>query len=60
MAGAPDAVDTWDTGVDTGLLKMIGERSVATPESFVRTRAHPRIFNSHLELGPIQECLISM
>uniref|UniRef100_A0A2H1WDJ0 SFRICE_023450 n=1 Tax=Spodoptera frugiperda TaxID=7108 RepID=A0A2H1WDJ0_SPOFR len=31
---APNAVETWDTGVDTGLLQMVGHASVAYPDDF--------------------------
>lgn len=35
MQAAPNAVETWDTGVDTGLLQVVGHASVSLPDNFV-------------------------
>lgn len=35
MSAAPKAVETWDTGVDAGILKLVGQASVTTPTDFV-------------------------
>lgn len=35
MTAAPQAVETWDTGVNTELLKQIGIASVTAPPGFV-------------------------
>lgn len=40
MGGAPHAVETWDTGVDAGLLKLVGRASVITPGDFVSILFH--------------------
>ncbi|KAH9636118.1 hypothetical protein HF086_008418 [Spodoptera exigua] len=42
---APNAVETWDTGVDTGLLQMVGHASVAYPDDF---NIHPHLAKTHV------------
>ncbi|KAG6444980.1 hypothetical protein O3G_MSEX003656 [Manduca sexta] len=46
MYFAPQAVETWDTGVDAGLLKTIGQASVNTPEAF---NIHPHLAKTHVK-----------
>lgn len=40
---ASSNVTTWDTGVDYGLLRYIGERSVSIPKDFVIIGANKSI-----------------
>lgn len=35
---APNAITTWNTGVETDLLEYIGQKSVSVPENFVGRR----------------------
>lgn len=35
MSAAPRAVELWDTGVDTEILKQVGRASVIVPDDFV-------------------------
>ncbi|XP_050562877.1 probable 2-oxoglutarate dehydrogenase E1 component DHKTD1 homolog, mitochondrial [Spodoptera frugiperda] len=51
---APNAVETWDTGVDTGLLQMVGHASVAYPDDF---NIHPHLAKTHVRsrLGKLAE-----
>jgi hypothetical protein len=35
MKQAPKRVESWETGMDTGLLKFVGAASVKVPEGFV-------------------------
>ncbi|XP_073952200.1 probable 2-oxoadipate dehydrogenase complex component E1 homolog [Choristoneura fumiferana] len=46
MGGAPHAVETWDTGVDAGLLKLVGRASVITPSDF---NVHPHLAKTHVK-----------
>ncbi|CAG9135977.1 unnamed protein product [Plutella xylostella] len=46
MGPAPHAVETWDTGVDTGLLKMVGLKSVTVPDDF---NIHPHLAKTHVK-----------
>ncbi|KAJ8724298.1 hypothetical protein PYW08_015772 [Mythimna loreyi] len=45
MQAAPNAVETWDTGVDTGLLKVVGNASVSIPDGF---NVHPHLAKTHV------------
>ncbi|XP_011402465.1 PREDICTED: probable 2-oxoglutarate dehydrogenase E1 component DHKTD1, mitochondrial [Amphimedon queenslandica] len=42
---AASGISEWDTGLDIGLLKYIGERSVAVPKGM---RVHDRLQSSHI------------
>ncbi|XP_052754549.1 probable 2-oxoglutarate dehydrogenase E1 component DHKTD1 homolog, mitochondrial [Galleria mellonella] len=46
MTAAPFAVETWDTGVDEGLLKMVGQASVQTPADF---NIHTHLARTHVK-----------
>ncbi|XP_059058511.1 probable 2-oxoglutarate dehydrogenase E1 component DHKTD1 homolog, mitochondrial [Achroia grisella] len=46
MTAAPYAVETWDTGVDEGLLKTIGQASVRTPADF---NIHTHLAKTHVK-----------
>ncbi|KOB72871.1 2-oxoglutarate dehydrogenase, partial [Operophtera brumata] len=46
MAAAPKSVETWDTGVDVGMLKTIGQASVRTPSEF---NVHPHLAKTHVK-----------
>ncbi|XP_063893768.1 probable 2-oxoglutarate dehydrogenase E1 component DHKTD1 homolog, mitochondrial [Helicoverpa armigera] len=54
MQAAPHAVETWDTGVDTGLLKVVGQASVTVPDDF---NIHPHLSKTHVRnrLGKLAE-----
>ncbi|XP_014250511.1 probable 2-oxoglutarate dehydrogenase E1 component DHKTD1, mitochondrial [Cimex lectularius] len=43
---APNAVTSWDTGLDTDLLRFIGEKSVEAPEKFP---LHPNLVKNHIQ-----------
>ncbi|XP_013188189.2 probable 2-oxoglutarate dehydrogenase E1 component DHKTD1 homolog, mitochondrial [Amyelois transitella] len=46
MGPAPRSVETWDTGVDTGLLKVVGQASVSFPGDF---NIHPHLDKTHVK-----------
>lgn len=46
IQAAPNAVETWDTGVDTGLLKVVGQASVSLPDNFT---VHPHLAKTHVK-----------
>ncbi|XP_028168209.1 probable 2-oxoglutarate dehydrogenase E1 component DHKTD1 homolog, mitochondrial [Ostrinia furnacalis] len=46
MNPAPHAVETWDTGVDIGLLKLVGYASVQTPSDF---NTHQHLAKTHIK-----------
>ncbi|XP_075224573.1 putative 2-oxoadipate dehydrogenase complex component E1 homolog isoform X2 [Lycorma delicatula] len=43
---APNAITTWNTGVQIDLLQHIGHKSVSVPENF---NLHPTILKSHIQ-----------
>ncbi|GBP95584.1 Probable 2-oxoglutarate dehydrogenase E1 component DHKTD1 homolog, mitochondrial [Eumeta japonica] len=43
---APSAVETWDTGVDTNLLKLVAVKSVQVPSDF---HVHPHLDKVHIK-----------
>ncbi|CAH0399251.1 unnamed protein product [Chilo suppressalis] len=43
---APKAIDTWDTGVDINLLKLVGQASVRTPTQF---NIHSHLSKTHVK-----------
>ncbi|KAK7071265.1 putative 2-oxoglutarate dehydrogenase E1 component DHKTD1, mitochondrial [Halocaridina rubra] len=43
---APKAVEVWDTGVDTSLLKFLGAKSVELPQDFP---IHPHLKKTHVD-----------
>ncbi|XP_068622692.1 probable 2-oxoadipate dehydrogenase complex component E1 homolog [Battus philenor] len=45
MRAAPNAVEIWDTGVNTELLKQIGFASVSTPSDF---KVHSHLAKTHI------------
>ncbi|XP_026731669.1 probable 2-oxoglutarate dehydrogenase E1 component DHKTD1 homolog, mitochondrial [Trichoplusia ni] len=45
MQAAPNAVEIWDTGVDSSLLKLVGQASVAVPKDF---NVHPHLAKTHV------------
>ncbi|OWR45857.1 2-oxoglutarate dehydrogenase [Danaus plexippus plexippus] len=46
MSAAPRAVELWDTGVDTEILKQVGRASVIVPDDFV---IHPHLAKTHVK-----------
>ncbi|CAG9787105.1 unnamed protein product [Diatraea saccharalis] len=46
MRLAPRAVETWDTGVETNLLKLVGQASVQTPKNF---NIHSHLAKTHIK-----------
>ncbi|XP_053605594.1 probable 2-oxoglutarate dehydrogenase E1 component DHKTD1 homolog, mitochondrial [Plodia interpunctella] len=46
MSPALRNVEIWDTGVDTGLLKMVGQASVTFPKDF---NIHPHLEKTHVK-----------
>ncbi|KAL4716322.1 hypothetical protein ACJJTC_014802 [Scirpophaga incertulas] len=46
MSAAPKAVETWNTGVDVNLLRLIGEASVRTPSQF---NIHNHLARTHVK-----------
>lgn len=43
---APKAIETWDTGVNENMLKLVGEASVTVPEDF---NIHPHLAKTHVK-----------
>ncbi|CAK1579593.1 unnamed protein product [Parnassius mnemosyne] len=46
MSAAPKAVETWDTGVNTDLLKQVGFASVSAPNGF---NVHSHLAKTHVK-----------
>ncbi|CAB0013970.1 unnamed protein product [Nesidiocoris tenuis] len=44
-SAAPSAITTWDTGVDSELLKLVGAASVRAPNGF---SLHPNVLKNHV------------